>query len=786
MNDLIQVRHNISELIGKKFSEVFDNEVISSRNKWNSALESIINPTKSSDITIRIIRLNSNNKPYWQASISRFSKDLSRLISSDHFINDFNEKLKGTIFIFISDNSNEDNSENLFKSYLVLRDSDYLMNMIKKDYEIIKRKLKEKIDYEEHIESVNLESLVFKPKDSKPYKSLEYNGIVVSNKRYGWYFTKKFLGIVFQRSELDSELTPDFKKEEKILDYDFYKYVRKLKKSSRSAIANLDLENDYTQYMHVERMIEKDFISLVKNAISNNEKKLIFLVGNSGDGKSELLRILKNSNPDLYERCTIHNDATESYYVNKDSLYTLFEILEPFNDECLNNSNNECLIVAINMGIIGRLIDSADKNGYSKLKKKIINSSILKDNSYKKNNYDGWFEYLSFAEYSNFVLEEDGFDVSFIDEMFNKVFSESPKNFFRTAYERLPISIKKNCPVAMNYELISCLDVRKNIIQLLLYTHLIGRIMITPRIIWNFIYHLLMGTEVERMYNENSSLVFEEKFYIENIFYNKWYTKGFDNNIFEEIRSNSYIFDSKGSKDNLLNEVVINKSDDEKLANLISSVIDDNYVYLRRVILNNINKDNGTVSIGMKTLVRHKRFINCSLENAENIKLVNEFATLLYDYNNGKNTVPLRTLEKNLIKIIKTWNGKHHNENSIYEDNDFSNFRKSVKFEDDNVQIEFRNQKSDNRFYYNYLLFTYSDNELKSILEIDFNLFCTIKKIEKGYRLNLYERLDSIKLQKFINKIIKSQKSKYRQVIDHDRESFIVKDKGGYYIFKRG
>jgi len=295
-----------------------------------------------------------------------------------------------------------------------------------------------------------------------------------------------------------------------------------------------------------------------------------------------------------------------------------------------------------------------------------------------------------------------------------------------------------------------------------------------------------MGTEVERMYNEDSQSIMEESFFIENIFYNKWYTKGSDNNIFEEIRMNSHIFKSEDTKNSLINKLVLMKSDKKKLSLSIREIIGGKNMYLNKVILNNMLDNSIMNSMGVKTLIRHDKFVKKSLMNLEELALVNDFAALLYDYNNGLRSLNLRNLEKNLIKIIKRWNGKHYRENSVYEQNDFAHFRKSVKFEDDNIRVKNKKNKFNDKFYYNEILFEFCENGVTTVLEIDFKLFSIIKKVENGYRLNLYERLDSIQLQEFINNIIKNQKSKYKQVIDHEEESFIIKDKNGYYEFKRG
>ena len=73
--------------------------------------------------------------------------------------------------------------------------------------------------------------------------------------------------------------------------------IEKLSKASPYAVATDSNEKDIFKYLHIETDIEKEYIKTLKGL---KEKRVIFLCGSSGDGKSAIItRTQKNLKIDL-------------------------------------------------------------------------------------------------------------------------------------------------------------------------------------------------------------------------------------------------------------------------------------------------------------------------------------------------------------------------------------------------------------------------------------------------------------------------------------------------------
>lgn len=112
---------------------------------------------------------------------------------------------------------------------------------------------------------------------------------------------------------------------------------------SSNAIVDAEHLNNMQKYMHVNRgSLEDDFVSLLKG-LNNRKGKLIFLVGNVGDGKSHLIGHLKEIHPDIFAKTNIniHYDATESFDPQKTAMETLFDVLSPFADSQIESATKK-------------------------------------------------------------------------------------------------------------------------------------------------------------------------------------------------------------------------------------------------------------------------------------------------------------------------------------------------------------------------------------------------------------------------------------------------------------
>ena len=107
----------------------------------------------------------------------------------------------------------------------------------------------------------------------------------------------------------------------------------------------------FKEYLHVDRSIQDDFLKAMNKAVESDDSHLIMLCGSVGDGKSHLIANLKKNEPDLFNKFSIHYDATESFDPEKNAIDTLASVLKPFNNDNIYNSS-EKLILAINLGVL--------------------------------------------------------------------------------------------------------------------------------------------------------------------------------------------------------------------------------------------------------------------------------------------------------------------------------------------------------------------------------------------------------------------------------------------------
>ncbi|MCJ0830727.1 DNA phosphorothioation-dependent restriction protein DptF [Acinetobacter sp. NIPH1876] len=118
-----------------------------------------------------------------------------------------------------------------------------------------------------------------------------------------------------------------------------------LSKSSSYAVST---ENDLDSYLvsikedlYVEMPIEHRFFDVLEN-LSEHSRKVIFLCGSSGDGKSELLIRAKKRFSESYLK--FHLDATHSFAPHHSAVDTLNNLFKEF------ENSNYSLVIGINIG----------------------------------------------------------------------------------------------------------------------------------------------------------------------------------------------------------------------------------------------------------------------------------------------------------------------------------------------------------------------------------------------------------------------------------------------------
>lgn len=268
---------------------------------------------------------------------------------------------------------------------------------------------------------------------------------------------------------------------------------------SSNAIADAEKLNSVQEYMHVSRTeLEKDFLEEIK-ALNNQHGKIIFLVGNVGDGKSHLIGYLKEHNSDLFKEknIKIHYDATESFDPKMTAMDTLVKTITPYDDNHLSQTR-ENLIIAINMGVLINLKSRIQSEGnFTKVIDFIDQTKIVESTSKSESVKNENFALISFRNYPLFKIDETGVNSSFYDELLKKVIDSTRENPFYSAYQSDKFKNKMNI-VDKNFELLSDANVRETLKFLLIKIQIENKIVISTRALLELIHDILVPYNTQR------------------------------------------------------------------------------------------------------------------------------------------------------------------------------------------------------------------------------------------------------------------------------------------------
>lgn len=249
-----------------------------------------------------------------------------------------------------------------------------------------------------------------------------------------------------------------------------------LSKSSSFAVSTeSDRDEDLSKIksdLYVEMPIEEDFFSLL-DKINENSKKVIFLCGSSGDGKSELMLRAKQKFTQSYVH--FHLDATHSFEPHDNAIQTLNKIFSAF------ERGNHSLVIGINIGMLGNYAEEADNFEVRKKLKKYLE---LKEVSHD-------FNFINFEDYPKFEITKDGYKSEFISRILQRITSPSSELYKLFLKDELEGLNGKDYLKFINYRLLCDEKVQKVIVELLLKIRLFRNQFITARTFLDLIYELV-------------------------------------------------------------------------------------------------------------------------------------------------------------------------------------------------------------------------------------------------------------------------------------------------------
>lgn len=278
----------------------------------------------------------------------------------------------------------------------------------------------------------------------------------------------------------------------------FVSMLEVLQSSSKESVANADSFGGLRSYMHVKRDIQKDFEKILNDLKQKEKPGLLLLCGSVGDGKSHLLAYMKEKHPDLLEGFFIHNDSTESYDYDKNSLETLEKVLSPFNE---SGTPSSPVIIAINLGVLHNFYSKQRKEGRFKALCDFIESCGVFDKGQQGNNQDGDFYLLNFADTQSYVLTKEGPKSPFFLQLIEKVTAQDNSNPFFSAWIQ---DKEKGITSAAhsNYYFLQHQEVKESIVQSLIEVMIKKKVFISTRAFYNLLFDIIVPINQELISTE--------------------------------------------------------------------------------------------------------------------------------------------------------------------------------------------------------------------------------------------------------------------------------------------
>ncbi|WP_421377976.1 DNA phosphorothioation-dependent restriction protein DptF [Bacillus salacetis] len=554
--------------------------------------------------------------------------------------------------------------------------------------------------------------------------------------------------------------------------------LKRLKDSSQEAIENASQFSAFKDYLHVDRRIQLDLERILEEQSAKDTGNLILLCGSVGDGKSHLLAYLKKKKPHLIDEYTIFNDATESFSPNKNAMETLAEVLNSFSDQNINDSN-EKVILAINMGVLHNFINTKhEKYSYEQLREFVEKSDLFSQNITTFFS-EGSFDLLSFGDYHSYELTENGPTSTFFSTLMEKVFSESKDNPFYEAM-RVDEANSVRTIVHENFQLMQNEFVQQQIVQLVIQTIVKSKLVISARAFLNFIADIIIPDEVK-----NIKLVTEFEA-----------LKDSTPTLLFNRRERSVLLNALNGVDPIHNrsiyidQVVIDLNTLSDWEGLIKENIKDNTpIKWLNPFITNENLSDYSFNLFFESFIRLAYLTNKEFASNLTDSSYSEFTKNLFYFNVGEKR-KIKGFYDEIKKAIFNWKGSPKR-GYIYLNKPDEKFRLAQKL---NLRptiehLSTRTEEQLDSFKSTILLAYHGGNaEDKIYLEIDFQLYQLLVKVQQGYRPNKKDEEDAIKFVEFIEKVMAFGEKRNEMLIHYpnDKKYYAIKkDDFGSFVFER-
>ena len=530
----------------------------------------------------------------------------------------------------------------------------------------------------------------------------------------------------------------------------FLKTLSVLQSSSKESVVNADSFGQFRSYMHVQRSIELEIISLLENVQASNKPTLIMLCGSVGDGKSHLLAYIKENRPELLSNCVVHNDSTESYDPTKTSLETLERVLNEFDDD---KTPTKSSLIAINLGVLHNFYNQQKSKGkFNSLCDFIDRSGVFLQSANGVQD-DSQFKLLNFAELKPFSLEANGPSSDFFLNIIDKITENHPLNPFYNAWLRDQEN-GISTVIHQNYGLLRNPKVKESIVQILIEAMVKEKIFISTRAFYNFIYEIIVPVTEITQSQSNFDL-------IQNSLPNLLFAHPDRSQLLKALSELDPLKNRSSEKDEMITEFLLSQDKQGFINNKFAD--EDQNSWIPNIA--GIGKENYLEIT--KLLIRQTSL----LSDYESNESYRDFINYLYAYYTGDGD-KIGVLFDMLKDVVFSWNGSPM-DGYIFTGSTNKEFNIAVPVQleedvDETIFSSMEGKASIDRFT-PYLKVGFRQNNERYFFELDFALFSLLKKIRKGYRPNKQDIQNALQFNELHEKIIKSAEKNNKILLLHKK-----------------
>lgn len=521
----------------------------------------------------------------------------------------------------------------------------------------------------------------------------------------------------------------------------FLNTIKNISVSSRESIVNTEEFNYFNEYLHVHRPIE-DYLQQALEDLKSNESGIILLVGTVGDGKSHLLSYFNKNKHDLLTDIYIYNDATESDNPYKTAVETLSEKLEAYQSGQLKK-----LIIAINIGMLNNLKEYlSQQNKNTEIIETIESSNIFSINGmsstlYKSND----ITLVSFLNERNFKVVNGSVVSDFCNGIFDKIFQEDMSNPFYSSFLK-DDGRHRSESAYQNYQLMLNEKVRKSVIHLIIKIQIENKRIITTRALLNFIHDIIIP----------------------------------DNNIKEN--------------DSFLVNLLFGSNDKSPILSAISEqdpvlIQDSRLDQLNIAIYNSLDLQNKCKELFDSKdfeLIKNFLYLLEGLSHKRKFEMILRLHYLFYyqDYESSiffeyidmlEKIEENKALKKDVLQKINTaiykWKGSPM-PGFIYNESLKPNMmmRIGLQYDPKPKKVLVTNKLT--------ILVSFEIQGKIFEIEVDYNLFVLMKKIENGYILKEKDKIEAVVFSEFVDNILNNIDSTEKTIINipSSNETYIINE----------